>query len=57
MSVENGSKKMGRKHDLGKPDFSLMPPNAELEVVKVLTYGASKYDRDNWKHVDSACGS
>ena len=54
MSVENGSKKTGRKHDLGKPDFSLVPPNAELEVIRVLTYGAAKYDRDNWKLVDSA---
>jgi hypothetical protein len=32
--------------------FALIPPLAELEVAKVLTYGAEKYAPDNWRHVD-----
>lgn len=54
MSVENGSNKTGKKHDQGKPDYSLIPSKAELEVVRVLTYGAEKYDRHNWRHVEDA---
>lgn len=41
----------GRKDDGGKPDFSLLDPTALLTVVKVLTFGASKYGADNWKTV------
>ena len=41
----------GRKFDGGKPRFGLIPPNALLEVVDVLTYGAQKYDDENWKKV------
>ena len=41
----------GRKDDKAKPDFTLLPMGAIGEVVKVLDYGAVKYDRDNWKHV------
>ncbi|NDD82960.1 hypothetical protein EBZ38_01575 [bacterium] len=44
----------GLKFDTGKPDYSLIPPLAELEVVKVLTFGAKKYGRENWKEVDGA---
>ena len=44
---------IGIKFDGDKPDYSLVPFAALDEVVKVLTYGAKKYDRDNWKHVDS----
>lgn len=33
--------------------FSLMPPLSELEVVKVLTFGAGKYAPDNWKKIES----
>jgi hypothetical protein len=34
--------------------FSFIPPLAELEVAKVLTYGANKYAPDNWKYVDDS---
>lgn len=44
----------GKKYDTGKPMFSLIPPLAELEVAKVLTYGAEKYAPNNWKYVDNA---
>jgi len=43
----------GIKFDDDKPDYSLIPPNALDEVVKVLTIGAKKYDRHNWKKLDN----
>lgn len=43
----------GIKFDDDKPDYSLLPPNALEEVVKVLTIGAKKYDRHNWKKLDN----
>lgn len=45
---------IGLKFDDGKPLMGLIPPIAELEMAKVLTFGASKYGRENWRHVDSA---
>jgi hypothetical protein len=44
----------GKKYDKGKPDYSLMLHAAELEVVKALTFGAKKYDRENWRYVEDA---
>lgn len=44
---------IGRKYDSGKPEFSLLPPWALESVAKVLTFGAEKYDVDNWKHVSN----
>ena len=41
----------GRKFDGGKPQYGLLPPLALEETAKVLTYGAEKYEPDNWKHV------
>jgi len=41
----------GQKHDQGKPRYSLIPPKGMEEFVKVLTYGAEKYDDHNWKKV------
>ena len=43
----------GIKFDGEKPDYSLVPFGALDEVVKVLTYGANKYDRFNWEHVEA----
>lgn len=31
-----------------------IPPHAELAVARVLTFGASKYSRDNWALVENA---
>lgn len=45
---------VGRKFDGGKLDYTLVPFEALDEVVKVLMFGAQKYDRDNWRHVDNA---
>jgi hypothetical protein len=38
----------GTKYDQGKPRWDLVPPEFE-EVVRVLTYGASKYEARNWE--------
>lgn len=44
----------GRKFDVLKPDYSLLPFDAIEPVVDVLTYGANKYERDNWRRVKNA---
>jgi hypothetical protein len=44
----------GVKHDEDKPKFSLMKPDALMEMVAVLTYGAKKYSPDNWKLLGNA---
>lgn len=44
----------GVKHDEDKPKFSLMKPDALMEMVAVLTYGAKKYSPDNWKMLENA---
>jgi len=48
------SKEIGRKFDGGKLEYGLLPPLALEEVVKVLTFGAQKYERDNWQKVSDA---
>ena len=45
------NKQIGIKYDGDKPDYSLLPPFALDEVVKVLTFGTAKYARDNWRVV------
>lgn len=49
---ENGVRKRFQKHDQGKSRYSLIPPLAEEEMVKVLTFGANKYAPNNWQNVD-----
>jgi Domain of unknown function (DUF5664) len=44
----------GMKFDGGKRDFTLLPWAGVEEIVKVLEFGAAKYARDNWKHVEGA---
>lgn len=39
----------GKKFDVGKPELSLLPKEALEEISKVLSFGASKYGRNNWK--------
>ena len=48
------SASVGRKFDAGKLDYTLVPWDGLEEVVKVLEFGARKYARDNWKHVEGA---
>jgi hypothetical protein len=40
---------VGIKFDSEKPDYSLLPPHALDELVKVLTMGKVKYSRENWR--------
>jgi len=39
----------GTKHDEGKPMVGLLPAEAIIEVSKVFTFGAKKYDSHNWR--------
>jgi hypothetical protein len=39
----------GKKWDLGKPRWDLLPWDAIYGVVNVLTYGAEKYEDRNWE--------
>jgi hypothetical protein len=41
----------GRKLDAGKMDWTLVPWDALEPIVRVLEFGAKKYERDNWLHV------
>jgi hypothetical protein len=41
----------GRKFDGNKLEYGLLPPFALEATVDVLTFGAQKYERDNWKRV------
>lgn len=44
----------GRKFDGGKVQYGLLPPLALEETAKVLTFGAQKYEPDNWRRVPNA---
>lgn len=39
----------GCKFDLGKSRYDLIPPNPLEELARVYTYGAKKYDDNNWR--------
>lgn len=41
----------GRKFDGGKLQYGLIPPLALKATVEILTFGAEKYEPDNWKNV------
>jgi len=38
----------GRKFDGGKLQYGLLPPLALKATVEILTFGAEKYEPDNW---------
>ena len=42
----------GIKYDSEKPRMNLLPPKAIVEISKVLTFGAAKYDAENWRKLD-----
>lgn len=54
MIEQTAKQSTGRKFDGGKLEYGLLPPLALEETVKVLTFGAQKYARDNWQIVPDA---
>lgn len=44
----------GKKFDTNKPRMSLLPKGALNAVIRVLEFGATKYQENNWKHVPDA---
>ena len=47
---ENDSE-LGRKFDQGKDRWDLIPLEVIEEAVKVLTFGAEKYEPNNWQKI------
>lgn len=43
--------KIGRKFDADKTRWDLVPMEVIEEIAKVLTFGAKKYEPNNWQHV------
>jgi hypothetical protein len=41
----------GKKYDNGKPQYDLIDPDFEEGLACVLTHGAFKYGRGNWKEI------
>ena len=41
----------GIKHDKGKLQWHLFPFDAAGEIVKILMYGAKKYEKHNWMKI------
>ena len=44
---------LGKKFDTEKPKTYLLPPKALMEISRVLTIGAEKYDEENWRKLDN----
>lgn len=42
---------VGRKFDQMKPRLDLLPPVALEQIAQVLSYGAVKYEPENWRRV------
>ncbi len=47
-------KTLGMKFDSEKARMGLLPPHALESVAEVLTFGAKKYQPNNWKYVENA---
>ena len=43
----------GKKYDGEKPRMHLLPPKSMVEIAKVLTFGAEKYDEHNWRKLEN----
>lgn len=46
--------KQGRKNDLSKTRWDLVPLVAVEQVAKVLTFGAVKYEANSWQRLENA---
>lgn len=42
----------GKKFDNGKPRWDLLPLKIVEKIVEILTFGAEKYDANNWQNVE-----
>jgi len=51
--IEIPSESTGIKYDDGKPNWSLLDLKATEELVKVLTFGATKYSPYNWQKLEN----
>lgn len=53
VEMDNAAKEiLGMKFDDDKPRWELLPYEEMEDIVKVLTFGAKKYDDDNWQRVE-----
>lgn len=43
----------GKKYDEGKLRYDLVPVEAHEALAEVFTYGATKYDDNNWQSVET----
>ena len=43
----------GLKYDDGKLQYGLIPPETTKALAEVLTFGAKKYAKDNWKLLEN----
>lgn len=55
MKCKKCQKPLGRKFDEDKTDWTLAPWKALDAIIRVMMFGAIKYERDNWKHVKPGC--
>lgn len=49
INLEGTTMQEARKDDQFKTRLDLIPPEVILELGKVLTFGATKYDANNWQ--------
>ena len=52
MLSNNFTSTTGKKNDTGKARYDLVSPEFEEAVAKVLTFGAEKYEPNNWQKVE-----
>ena len=50
--VQQSKQEAGAKFDAGKARIDLIAPEMLLGTAEILDFGAKKYARDNWKHVE-----
>ena len=48
-SIKEGCAAVGLKYDEGKLRYDLLPPDAVKAIVRVLTFGSTKYAPRNWE--------
>lgn len=51
---ECGEPGAGKKYDAGKDRWDLLPLGPVEDVVKILTFGAKKYEPNSWQQLEDA---